>query len=221
MKVLVLNPPCHRRYSRSSRSPAAIKCGAIYYPLWLAYVTGVLGQDGFEASPVDARPSGLGLSTVISLAEEHWARLVVIDTRTPGTHNDVEVAAVIKLRPPEAFELLFSPHVTALPEESLEMDPAVDAVARSEYDYTVRDVASELAGGRDPGEVLDLRYRGGDGSLVSTPPRPLLEDLDALPSASQVYRRHLRVEDCFYSITRHPDDHRPPLSATKRGRRGR
>ena len=134
MNVLVLNPPYHHRYSRSQRSPAVIKSGVVYYPLWLAYATGVLEQDGFAVRLVDAPASGLGLSAVRSLAEEHHPRLVGIDTSTPSIHNDVEVAAAIKLRLPEAFILLVGPHVTALPEETLGMDPAVDAVARGEYD---------------------------------------------------------------------------------------
>ena len=205
MNVLVLNPPFHPRYSRSQRSPAVIRSGVLYYPIWLAYATGVLEQDGFSVKLVDAPAAGYGLEAVLRLVEEFRPRLVVIDTSTPSIYNDVEVAAAIKGHRPQAFILLVGPHVTALPEESLQIGSAVDAVARGEYEYTVRDLARQLDGGGDLEAVRGLTYRNGDGAIVHNPDRPLIQDLDALPFVSEVYQRHLRVEDYFYSITRYPE----------------
>ena len=51
MRVLLLNPPFkseYGRFSRTSRSPAISKGGTLYYPIWLAYATGVLEKEGFE-----------------------------------------------------------------------------------------------------------------------------------------------------------------------------
>ncbi|MBN1661649.1 MAG: cobalamin-dependent protein, partial [Anaerolineae bacterium] len=203
--VLVLNPPFHARYSRSQRSPAVIKSGVVYYPIWLAYATGVLEQDGFAVRLVDAPAAGLSLDAVIELARDLQPGLVVIDTSTPSIHNDAQVAAAIKHHVPGAFILLVGPHVTALPEESLELDPAIDAVARGEYDYTVRDVARALEGGSDLERVAGITYRAPDGQIVHNASRPQIEDLDALPFVSEVYKRHLRIEDYFYSITRYPE----------------
>lgn len=212
MKILVLNPPFHPRYSRSQRSPAVIKSGVLTYPLWLAYATGVLEQDEFSVGLVDAPAAGLGLRDVVSLASDLQPRLVVVDTSTPSIHSDLEVAGAIKHCVPATFLLLVGPHATALPEASLRLSPAVDAVARGEYDHTVRDVARWLAGssghnrssGLSLDTILGLTYRTADGSLVSNPARPFIQDLDALPFVSEVYRRHLRIEDYFYSIARHP-----------------
>jgi anaerobic magnesium-protoporphyrin IX monomethyl ester cyclase len=205
MNVLALNPPFHPRYSRSQRSPAVIKSGVMYYPIWLAYATGVLEQDGFAVKLVDAPAAGYELPDVLGLTDELQPRLVVIDTSTPSIHNDAEVAEAIKSRVPDAFILLVGSHVTALPEESLQISSVVDAVVRGEYDDTVRDVARLLEGGGDLGTVLGLSYRNGDGALVHNPDRPLIQDLGALPFVSEVYKRHLRVEDYFYSIARYPE----------------
>jgi radical SAM superfamily enzyme YgiQ (UPF0313 family) len=205
MNVLALNPPFHSRYSRSQRSPAVIKSGVVYYPIWLAYATGVLEQDGFEAKLVDAPAARLSLPDVLSMAEEFQPRLVVMDTSTPSIQNDTQVAEAIKDRVPDAFILLVGPHVTALPEESLRTSPAVDAVARGEYDYTVRDLARLLARRGDLATILGLSYRDGEDSFVHNPERPLIQDLDELPFASEVYKRHLQAEDYFYSITRYPE----------------
>jgi radical SAM superfamily enzyme YgiQ (UPF0313 family) len=205
MNVLALNPPFHSRYSRSQRSPAVIKSGVVYYPIWLAYATGVLEKDGFEVKLVDAPAAGFSLEEVLGLADDFQPRLVVMDTSTPSIHNDTQVAEAIKDCLPDVFVLLVGPHVTALPEESLETSPAVDAVARGEYDYTVRDLARLLSGGGDLATVLGLSYRNGEGSFGHNPDRPPIEDLDELPFASEVYKRHLQVEDYFYSITRYPE----------------
>ena len=48
MNIYDLNPPFHKKFSRSQRSPAVIKSGVIYYPIWLAYATGVLEKAGFK-----------------------------------------------------------------------------------------------------------------------------------------------------------------------------
>jgi radical SAM superfamily enzyme YgiQ (UPF0313 family) len=205
IKVLALNPPFHARYSRSQRSPAVIKSGVIYYPLWLAYATGVLEQDGFRVKLLDAPAAGLRLEQVLALAEEWQPHLLVVETSTPSIYNDSQVVEAIKDRVPEVFTLLVGPHVTALPEESLAISASVDAVAIGEYDHTVRDVARWRAGGGDLEAVAGLAYRDGNGGLVRTAPRPPIEDLDALPFVSEVYRRHLRVEDYFYSIARYPE----------------
>ena len=69
-KILALNPPFHPRYSRSQRSPAVIKSGVLYYPIWLAYATGALEQDGFQVKLVDAPAAGYDLHMVLELADD-------------------------------------------------------------------------------------------------------------------------------------------------------
>lgn len=208
MNVLALNPPYHPRYSRSQRSPAVIKSGVVYYPIWLAYATGVLEQDGFAVRLVDAPAAGLDVPAVLDQVDEWQPRLVVMETSTPSVHNDVQVAEAIKHRAPGTFVLLVGPHATALPEESLQLGPAVDAVARGEYEHTVRAVARMLSDGDAASKretVRGLSYRDADGAIRHNPDRPPIEDLDALPFVSEVYGRHLRVEDYFYSIARYPE----------------
>jgi radical SAM superfamily enzyme YgiQ (UPF0313 family) len=78
----------------------------------------------------------------------------------------------------------------------------VDAVARREYDYTVRDLAQAVdrAGGLPGPEELrtipGLSFRAA-GEVVHNPDRPFIEDLDELPWVSRVYRRHLDYRHYF------------------------
>jgi len=46
MKVLFLNPPFKKNFSRTSRNPAVTRSGTIYYPFWLAYAAGLLDRAG-------------------------------------------------------------------------------------------------------------------------------------------------------------------------------
>jgi anaerobic magnesium-protoporphyrin IX monomethyl ester cyclase len=204
MRVLTLNPPFHPRYSRGQRSPAVIKSGVMYYPIWLAYATGVLEQNGFQVRLVDAPAAGHNLGYVLDLVDGWQPRLVVVDTSTPSIYNDVDVTRAIKQRVPSAFVVLVGPHVSALPEESLRLSDVVDAVARREYDHTVRDLALAVQSGADLADVQGLSYRR-NGEIIHNPDRPYIRDLDALPFVSEVYRRHLRIEDYFYSIARYPE----------------
>lgn len=205
LKILTLNAPFHPKFSRSQRSPAVIKSGVMYYPIWLAYATGVLEQDGFEVRLIDAPADNLSLENVLEISQEFQPGLIVIDTSTPSIKNDLQVAEAIKQQLPDAEIMLVGPHVTAMPEETLQESSVITAVARGEYDYTVRDVARTLEAGEDLGEVLGLTYRDADGQIVTNLDRPLIRDLDSLPFVSEVYKRHLKVENYFYSITQYPE----------------
>jgi anaerobic magnesium-protoporphyrin IX monomethyl ester cyclase len=205
MNILLLNAPYHPKFSRSQRSPAVIKSGVMYYPIWLAYATGVLEQDGFNVRLLDAPAAGTDLQYVLEYCEQYQPRMVVIDTSTPSIYNDIRVAEAIRNRLGEIFILLVGPHVTAMPDESLKFNSVVNAVARGEYDFTVRDTARALEGGSDLSTVLGLTYLDEQGEIRSNPDRPLIRDLDSLPFVSDVYKRHLKVENYFYSITQFPE----------------
>lgn len=205
MNIYMLNPPFHRKFSRSQRSPAVIKSGVIYYPIWLAYATGVLEKTGFHVRLVDAPARGLNLADVLQQIDEFKPRFVVLDTSTPSIENDLGVAESIHARIPDAFIALVGPHVTALPAEVLNSSSAVNAVARGEYDFTLRDLAKCVEGGSDLSTIEGISYRSSDGSIVHNPPRPFIRTLDEIPFVSEVYKRHLVIEDYFYSITRYPE----------------
>jgi radical SAM superfamily enzyme YgiQ (UPF0313 family) len=142
---------------------------------------------------------------VLNYIDDFQPHLVVVNTSTPSIYNDIDVAEAIKLCVPDTFILLVGPHVSALPEDSLQLSSAVDGVARKEYDYTVRDLVLALGGANGLQDVLGLSYRDKSGTIVHNPDRPFIKDLDALPFVSQIYKRHLDVENYFYSITRYPE----------------
>ena len=209
MQIWVLNPPFLAKFSRPQRSPAVTKSGTLYFPIWLAYGAGVLEQAGHEVTLTDAPARGLDDAAVLKLAESLQPVLVVLDTSTPSIRHDIEFAARLRGLLPQAFLVMVGTHVSALSEETLRHAPAVDAVARREYDYTLRDLAAMLvrAGSRPSAEALGavegLSFRVGE-KVVHNPDRPFIENLDDLPWVSRVYRKHLQITDYFNPNTLYP-----------------
>src|SRR2546426_567515 len=77
--------------------------------------------------------------------------------------------------------------------------PAIDFVARNEFDFTIEEVAR----GHPLGRVLGVSYRD-DGVIRHTPDRPTLEDMDALPFVVDVYKRDLTIENYVIGYLLHP-----------------
>ncbi|MBI2909949.1 MAG: radical SAM protein [Chloroflexi bacterium] len=203
MKVLVLNPPFKGKYSRTSRSPAVTRGGTLYYPFWLAYCTGVLEQAGHQVQLLDAPAEDLSTEAVVDRAAAFNPDLIVADTTTPSIYNDVAVVARVKLALPKAFVVLVGTHASALPEETLALSPGIDAVARGEYDYTIRDLARCLESGGNLACVSGLVFRDGE-DIRYNEARPRIEDLDSLPFVSEVYRRHLNIRNYFFAAADYP-----------------
>ncbi len=203
MRILMLNPPFLPKYSRFSRSPAVTKSGTIYYPIWHAYATGVLEQEGHEVKLIDAPAEGFEREDCYKLSKEFSPDIVVVYTSTPSIFNDVDVAGNIKDILPDSFIVLTGPHVSALPEESLNIDGRIDAIARREYDMTLVELASVLSN-RDALENVDgLTFRRED-KIITNPDRVFIQDLDSLPFISAVYKRHLNIKKYFYAHCRYP-----------------
>ncbi len=208
MKILSLNPPFLPKYSRESRSPAVTKSGTLYYPMWLAYATGYLEKAGYDLKLVDAPAADLSLDQVLEMAKEFKPGLAVLDTSTPSIYNDVEVAKALKSALPDLFVVLVGVHVSALPLETLELSPEIDAVAFGEYDETLVELAGHIAEGRRDDETLQkvkgIAFRKSDGAVCRNETRPFMENLDDIPFVSNVYKKHLDVDPYFYGHSRHP-----------------
>jgi len=206
MKIFLLNPPFkieYGRYSRASRSPAITKSGTIYYPFWLAYAAGVLEKRGHEVKLVDSCAYSYDRNKVFQIAKDFNPDLIALDTSTPSIYNDVEIGAELKRILPKSFLILTGAHPSALPQETLNLNTAIDAVACKEYDYTLLDLADTIESRKDIGRVKGIAYRNGK-RVIHNPPRDLIENLDELPFVSSVYKKHLDPGKYFFAAGRYP-----------------
>ena len=198
MRVLFLNPPFHPRFSREQRSPAVTKSGTLYYPKWLATAAGVAIKHGHDVDLVDAPAACISVQAVIDRIDAKNIEAVVCDTSTPSILNDVSVVEALVAARPSLHVLLVGRHVSALPKETLEMSPALEAVALREYEYTVRDWLAAKQCGADLSTVDGLVWRRATGEIVTNQPRAAIHNLDELPFVTEVYKRFLHVPDYFY-----------------------
>lgn len=179
----------------------------MYYPMWLSYAAGLLEKNGHEVLLIDAAADENTLEWVIERAAEFKPRLAVLDTSTPSIYNDIEVAKRLKEKIENLFTVLVGVHVSALPGETMQDAPFVDAVAFREYDETLVELAlrlQEFEGPADLTPVKGLAFRDGKGEIVINPPRPHIENLDEIPFVSSVYKNHLQIGRYFYGHSRYP-----------------
>lgn len=203
MKILLLNPPFFKKFSRPQRSPAVTKSGTIYFPMWLAYCAGILEDKGYLVTLTDAPARGYDLDEILRQVRELQPRLIILDTSTPSIENDIRIGDQLKRELPNSFIVMVGTHVSALPEETLFNSGSVDAVARREYENTALELASLLndqnlsrCRGEDLRKIAGLSFKS-NGKVIHNPDRPYNNNLDKLPWVSRVYKKHLRIHDYF------------------------
>jgi radical SAM superfamily enzyme YgiQ (UPF0313 family) len=150
-----------------------------------------------EARLLDASADDMSRHDVLRIAGGY--ELIVIHTSTPAFGNDARLAGSIKEAYPGTMIGFVGPHVTVAPEAGLKNAPAVDFVCIGEFDDTV----AEIAGGRPLRDVRGVVFRSG-ASIVGTPLRPLIDNLDRLPFVTSVYGRDLTVGNYFIGYLKHP-----------------
>lgn len=199
MRVLFLNPPFHRRFSREQRSPAVTKSGTLYYPKWLAHAAGVAIQCGHSVDFVDAPAGGQSVQAIIDRVAAKNIEAVVCDTSTPSILNDVQVVDALLTAQPSLHMLLVGRHVSAMPRETLALSESLEAVAMREYEFTVRDWLEAKECGAELSAVDGLVWReASTGEIIQNKPRAAIQNLDTLPFVSEVYKRFLHTPDYFY-----------------------
>ncbi len=209
MKVFFVNPSFKAEYgkfSRENRSPTVTRSGTLYYPLWLIYAAAVCEKDGFEVEFLDAPAKPMTGQEQYDYIGSHGfgTKLFVVNTSTPSIVNDTDVADHLKEHYPDAFVMLVGTHPSALPDETLANSKLLDAVARHEYDYIVRDAARAIRDGKDPFAVNGLTYRK-DGEIKSNPDMPYITELDEIPFLAEFVKKHLNYKDYFFAAGEYPE----------------
>jgi hopanoid biosynthesis associated radical SAM protein HpnJ len=196
MKTLFLQPPSYDGFDggAGSRYQAKREIRSFWFPTWLAQPAAMV--EGSRL--IDAPPAGIQLADILPLASDY--ELVVMHTSTPSFKSDLKVAQAMKDRNPGLKVGFIGAKVAVDPNGSMAASRALDFVARNEFDFTIKEVAE----GRDWGTIDGLTYRNQAGVIVHNQDRAILEDMDALPFVSEVYKRDLRIEDYFIGYLKHP-----------------
>src|SRR5271156_4346085 len=196
MRTLFLHPPSFDGYDGGAGARYQMKreVRSFWYPTWLAQPAALVE----DSKLIDAPPHDLSFEDI---AGEFKNRdLVVMHTSTPSFKSDVKTAEMIKAINPHIKIGFIGAKVAVEPEKSLIAGRAVDFVARNEFDFTIK----EGADGKSWSDIKGLSYRNGEGAIVHNENREVLENMDALPWVTPVYKRDLTIEKYFGGYLKHP-----------------
>jgi len=177
-----------------SRYQARREIRSFWYPTWLAQPAAMV--EGSRL--IDAPPHHQSLAEIAPLAKDY--DLAVLHTSAPSFASDVKTIEALKAVNPNLKAGLIGAKVAVDAEGSLKSAPAVDFVARNEFDFTIKDVAED----RPLGDIAGLSWRNDQGVIVHNQDRAILENMDALPFVSPVYKRDLTIENYFIGYLKHP-----------------
>jgi hopanoid biosynthesis associated radical SAM protein HpnJ len=196
MRTLFLQAPSFAGFDggAGARYQARREIRSFWFPTWLAQPAALVENSKL----IDAPPHGITADEVV--AQARHCDLVVAHTSTPSFAYDVQLIATLKEANPRLKAGLIGAKVAVAPEQSLRAAPAIDFVARNEFDFTVKDVADGKAFKDIPG----LSWRSGEGIITHNGERQVLEDMDKLPFVSPVYKRDLVIEKYFIGYLKHP-----------------
>jgi hopanoid biosynthesis associated radical SAM protein HpnJ len=205
LKTLFLQAPSFDGFDggAGARYQARREIRSFWYPTWLAQPAALVPGSRLLDAPAD----GLTVQQTLDIACAY--DLVIVHTSTPSFPGDVRFLELLKQRDPALLAGMVGARVAVDPDGALQASRAVDFVAREEFDYTCLDVATGLAladiagiSYRDHGDHGDRGSRGG--RICHNPPRPIIEDMDALPFVAPVYRRDLDIRNYFVGYLNYP-----------------
>ena len=187
MRVAILNPMFGQDFTKSARWFARSRGRVQRHPDYLAYCAGVVQAAGHDILFVDNQAQNLPSEVFVERLQKWKPDLVVCQTSTPSIYADIESARLFKEKT-GAMTVFVGSHSSAVPDEVLrDAEGAVDACARGEFDYTIRDLANGT-----PMKDCEGLTIWNDGSIKTNPDRPYIEDLDEMAFPAW---EHLNIND--------------------------
>jgi len=172
-EILLVTPPYHC---------GVVEAAGSWLPLGLLYVGGALQKAGHGVALYDAMTRFHTLGDVRKTLRRERPGAVFVSCLTASVLDGMEVCRVAKEEAPETLTVLGNSHPTFMYDEVLRGHPEVDVIVRSEGEETAVELIEAWRTASDLGRVRGIAFRQG-GEIVATPPRPFIENLDALEPA--------------------------------------
>ena len=196
MKVLVTNPPWPGPgYGARSdvRWPHRRSDKYLEYPIYLAYLVAVLEEAGIDVHFIDGVADDLSVQAFVDKAKKIGPDIIAMECSTPSILKDLHTAKKLKEEIEDTFIVLMGSHPTYFHREILSENKFVDAIARGEFDLTIRDLALALQEAKQQLQHVDgISYREGEIVKINKD-RSLIQDLDSLPFPA----RHIVKSDSY------------------------
>lgn len=186
MKIVLCNAPWIKNgifgVRAGSRWPHFQNDPYLPFPFFLAYAAAVLKEAGNEVCLIDAIAERITKDELITRIKEIKPELILFEISTPSLLEDLDVAQTVRLNFGDNLKIAFSGlHYELYQPDFLKKYDFIDFSLYGEYEYTIRDLAKTIDDSGNLSEVKGLLYRNPNGQIIKTLPRPLIDDLDALP----------------------------------------
>ncbi len=183
--VLIVNPPSPDghiyirdmcRWGRKSREKM------IWPQSSLAYIAAMVPDD-MTVRIIDAIAEEMSPDAFFEEIRKENPKFYV--SYITGTTFAMDAKGVQKAKEIGAATIAVGTHVSAVPQNTIELVPELDFVIRHEPEMTFRDIVDHVRAGKDMQDVTGIAMRGPDGKSMLTADRPLMESLDELPIPKQ------------------------------------
>lgn len=184
MRLTFLIPPCYDNKQPAERSAG---CTRVVYPMINIYeltAAATLRElGGYDVAYEDFvfnssnKASGKAFSAFID-ADNSDAYLIW--TVNLSLASDLHAISLIRKTHPEVPVILLGPGATYFTGKALGEDKNI-FIVRGEPELTLLELVEALRKGKTPEGIKGISYLGEDGRVIHNPPRPLNDNLDALP----------------------------------------
>jgi radical SAM superfamily enzyme YgiQ (UPF0313 family) len=140
----------------------------------------VARQRGYDVHLIDAKGQGTALDTVCDDIVALQPDYLGLSATTISVNNAARIAERVKRRLPGVVTILGGPHVSAIPERTLDAFSSIDFGISGEGEVSLFEFLERFESGTSYDDVPGLAYRR-DGCTRANPRAPYIDDLDALP----------------------------------------
>lgn len=182
---LIINPPSPDGYvyiRDVNRSGRRTRERSIWPQNSLAYLAAVAKKCAYQPNILDCIASEIAWEQVLEYLKTYRPKWVVVEGISSTITNDVYAAYLAKRYGGKT--VLIGPHVTALPEATMEAYPSLDFGILGEVEETLGVLVNAVDNGKDLSSIKGLLYREA-GTIKNTGEREFIQDLNSLPMPLQ------------------------------------
>jgi radical SAM superfamily enzyme YgiQ (UPF0313 family) len=174
--IIFINPPLTSRQKYGELSEA----GAAEPPLGLCYLSAIVRKHGLSVRIIDGEAQKLSVASIVNKIAEQRPKYVGITATTISILAAHEIAQGIKDLRPETITIIGGPHVTSLPEKTMNDFNSFDYAVIGEGEQTIIELLNAISRGKGLNNINGIVFRES-GKCVITKSREFIHDLDTLP----------------------------------------
>ncbi|MBU1193371.1 MAG: B12-binding domain-containing radical SAM protein [Proteobacteria bacterium] len=149
-------------------------------PLGLTYIAAVCEAAGAQVIILDYIVRGYSKTKLNAELSAFGPDIVGTSCVTMNFKQAAQILQTAKQSNPEIITLMGGPHVSFDSENTLNLYPEIDIVVKGEAEATMAELLAVIQDRKKWSTVCGIAFKE-NGCAVTTGPRPLIQDLDALP----------------------------------------